>query len=213
MKTATNREPITSAQAAISSSIASAAIVIVTSTKSEEASLTRRALQLAHHDQRALRSQRAAHAFPGEEIEIGIQRAGHRRHRQAEGGADGLFTDQQAERPDDDPDGAAQHRGADHAVGDLFEFAGTEFELGKLAAMEPPHDDQREDFDHAHQGAADRLRQDGQGAAEDSGQHEHDQDAAIGDDSELYRALLGLLLGRDARISCHVRPKAAAGPA
>jgi hypothetical protein len=94
---------------------------------------------------------------------------------------------------------------ADRRIGDLFQLAGAEFEIGQLAAMDPPHDHERKNLRQAHQAAPDGLRQDGEGAAQDAAQQEHDQDPGISDQAELHRALLGLLFGRDARISCHRR--------
>src|SRR5204863_8387766 len=144
MKAVTKNEPSASAQAATSASSEAAAIVIVPSTTSEQTSLTVPGPQLAGHQQRALASQRSAHAIPGEEIEIGVKRADDCRHRQAESRGHGPVADQQPECFDNDPNAATQHRGADQGIGDLLQFAGSEFKIGELAAMDPTHHNKRE---------------------------------------------------------------------
>ena len=91
MKTATKSEPIASAQATTTSSEERAATVMVTRTTREDTSFTTRALQLGQHDERALRAGGAAHAVPGKDVDIEIERTGDGGERKADGRADCAF--------------------------------------------------------------------------------------------------------------------------
>ena len=94
-------------------------------------------------------------AVPGDEIDIGVERADDGGEREPKRRADLTMTADDRHGLAGDPGRCAEHAETGHEIGDLLELAAAELEVVQLAAMQAPHHGVGKNLDRHPQHEAD----------------------------------------------------------